>query len=83
MLLDWLDPFLGINKNSARPIGNPNNPLVPIKIHLDLIDSMGTGKRSDLEGKEVIHKIWDRMTDRQTDKVRYRVAPQLKMIYAS
>ena len=52
MLLDWLDPFLGINKNPVRPIGNPNNPLVPVKIHLDLIDSMGTGKRSDLEGKE-------------------------------
>ena len=66
MILDWLDPFSGINKNPARPVGNPNNPLVPVKIHFDLIDSMGTGKRSDLEGKEVIHKIWDRMTDRQT-----------------
>ena len=68
MLLDWLDPFLGINKNPARPIGNPNNPLVPVKIHFDLIDSMGTGEKSDLEGKEVIQKIWDRQNDRQTDR---------------
>ena len=52
-LLDWLDPFLGIHKNPARPIGNPNNPLVKVKINLDLIDSMGTGEKSDLEGEEV------------------------------
>ena len=66
MLLDWLDPFLGINKYPARPIGNPNNTLVPVKIHLDLIDSMGTGEKSDLEGKEVIQKIWDRQSYTQT-----------------
>ena len=56
MLLYWLDPFLGIHENPARPIGNPNNSLVPVKIHLDLLDSMRTGEKSDLEGKEVIQK---------------------------
>ena len=47
---------------------------------MDLLESIGPGKKSDVEGKEVIQKIWDRQTESQTDKVRYRVAPQLKNV---
>ena len=66
-ILRYTNEFIHHRKGEGI-IVNPHNPLVPIRIHLDLLKSMGTVEKSDLEGSEEIQNIWDSQTDGPTDR---------------